>query len=55
MRALSLSASVPKDRLLYASFTIRNDASSVDRRMALQAVKHIGAAAGAFWHESPPK
>ena len=54
-RALALAPAVPKERLLYASFTMRADASARDRNEALEAVRRIGAERGAYWHAAPPK
>jgi hypothetical protein len=53
-RALALAPLVPKDRLLYASFTRRQDASSKDRREALAAAERLRDS-GAFWHAGPPR
>ena len=54
-RALALASEVARDRLLYASFTLRADASSKDRNDALHAARRIGAERGAFWHTAPPR
>ena len=54
-RALALAPSVQKDRLVYASFTLRADKSRKDREEALEAMRRIGAPAGAFWHAAPPR
>ena len=54
-RALALAARVRKDRLVYASFTVRADSSSRDRQDALSAVRKLGGkTTAAFWHVSPP-
>ena len=45
-RALAIASEVGRDRLLYASFTLRADASSKDRSAALHATMRIGAERG---------
>lgn len=54
MRALALAPAVARDKLLYASFSMRPGAAQHDRKAALEAAQRIGATAGAHWHVATP-